>query len=353
MFYLFFVYDSTMKNFDITGNPVIIGVGSYLPSDVVTNDELIARTGMNSTDEDIRRLTGIGERRFSNGELPSELGIVAVKHALESANISPDEVGALYASTITRDMVAPDVAVIMHGKLGLPETSLAVDLGAACAGGVYALHAAVQCATAEGRPTIAVGLGKMTPVTNFSDRRSGILFGDGAGAFVVGNRRGAQKPAFAFLTAPDVPAIHIPGQHEGLITADPEHPAGKIAMQGRNVAAHATHLMPRAAITAAQKAGVYDERNDRIDWSQVTLVPHQANGNLIERVGEALQAPKEKVVVTVDQHGNTSAASIPLALDHAIREGRFEPGKRHRLLFTTIGAGMVAGAAVMELDLTA
>lgn len=342
-----------MKNLDTIFNPAIVGVGSFLPPDVVSNDELIARTGMDSSDADIRRLTGIGERHFSSGELPSELGIVAIHRALESAKISPTEIGALYASTITRDMVAPDVAVIMHGKLGLPETSLAVDLGAACAGGVYALHAAVQCTTSEGGPTIAVGLGKMTPITNFSDRRSGILFGDGAGAFIVDDRPGAQKPAFAFLTAPDVPAIHIPGQHEGQLPADPDDLAGKIAMQGRVVAKHATDLMPRAAITAARKAGVYDERNDRIDWDQVTLVPHQANGNLIERVGEALQAPTERVVVTVDQHGNTSAASIPLALDHAIQTGRFESGERHKLLFTAIGAGMVAGAAIMELNLTA
>ncbi|MEK7153701.1 MAG: 3-oxoacyl-[acyl-carrier-protein] synthase III C-terminal domain-containing protein, partial [Patescibacteria group bacterium] len=251
------------------------------------------------------------------------------------------------------DMVAPDVAVIMHGRLGLPEASLAVDLGAACAGSVYALHAAVQCTTAEGGPTIAVGLGKMTPITNFKDRRSGILFGDGAGAFIVDNRPDTQKPAFAFLTAPDVPAIHIPGQNEGQLPADPEDPAGKIAMQGRIVADHATNLMPRVAIAAAKKAGVYDERNCRIDWDQVTFIPHQANGKLIERVGEALQAPAEKVVVTVDLHGNTSAASIPLALDHAIQEGRFEPGKRHLLLFTAIGAGMVAGATIMVLDLTA
>jgi 3-oxoacyl-[acyl-carrier-protein] synthase-3 len=345
-----------MKNFDMTGNPAIIGVGSYLPSDIVSNNELITRTGMNSSDADIRRLTGIAERRFSNGEPPSELGIMAIDRALKSANVSADEVGGLYASTITRDMIAPDVAVIMHGRLGLPEASLAVDLGAACAGSVYALYSAVQCAKAEGRPTIAVGLGKMTPITNFDDRRSGILFGDGAGAFIVDNRPDTKEPAFAFLTAPDVPAIHIPGHDEGqplADRADPEHPAGKIAMQGRNVAKHATDLMPRAAVVAAKKAGVYDERNGRINWDEVTFIPHQANGNLIKKVGEALQAPAEKVVVTVDQHGNTSAASIPLALDHAIQEGRFESGERHRLLFTAIGAGMVAGAAIMELDLTA
>jgi len=341
-----------MQKFDIIGNPAIIGIGSYLPSDIVTNDELITRTGMDSTDDDIRRLTGIHERRFANEELPSELGVVAVRRALASANISPDEIGAIYASTITKDkMAAPDVAVIMHGQLGLPEASMAVDLGAACAGIAYALHAAVQCTAAERKPTIAAGLGKMTPITNFNDRRSGIIFGDGSGALVVDNHPDAKKPAFAFLTVPNVPAIYIPDKHDGQLPNGQECPAGKIAMQGRMVAEHAVDLMPRAAILAAKKAGVYDERNCRIDWDRVTLIPHQANGNLIQKVGDALQAPSEKVVVTVGQHGNTSAASVPLAIDHAVKEGRFEPGKPHTLLVTTLGAGMVSGAFAADLIL--
>src|SRR5882757_5123636 len=171
-----------MKNFDIGTFPAVVGVGAYLPADIVTNDELVARTSMDSSDADIRRLTQIEQRHFcAAGELPSAMGIIAVTRALESAQMSPADIGGMYVSAMAKDMLTPDTAVIMHGQL--PEMSnnfLAVDLGAACAGGVVSLYEAVNRTRVEKTPTLAVGLGKMTGITDFGDRRSAILFGDGA-----------------------------------------------------------------------------------------------------------------------------------------------------------------------------
>lgn len=333
--------------------PVIVGIGSYLPETVVSNEDLIQRTGMDSSDKAIQTLTGIKQRHFcGRDELPSDMGVIASRNAMESARIDPRLIGGLYVSTMTRDMPTPDTAVFMHERLGLPEDSITLDIGGICAGAVMALHEAANRTSADGRPTLAVGLGKMTPATNFGDRRSGILFGDGAGAFVVENRPDAHRPTFHFLTAPHTDAIHVPGGGDRQPLQSPEDIAGKIAMQGRTVAGYATDLMPRAAVEAARKAGLYDDDKERIDWDQITaVVPHQANLRLIEKVGKKLEIPGEKVVVTVDQHGNTSAASIPLALDHAYREGRFDPQKRNRILLIAIGAGMVAGAGIFDLHI--
>jgi 3-oxoacyl-[acyl-carrier-protein] synthase III len=332
--------------------PAIIGVGTYLPEDAVSNSQLIARTGIDSSDEDIQRLTGIRQRHIANGEFPSEMGAVAAKQAIGFAQIDRQQIGGLYVSTMTRDMVAPDTAVFIHQELGLREDSIAMDIGGICAGGVMSLYESANRLREDGRPVLAVGLGPMTPATDFSDRRSCILFGDGAGAFVVGNvaddSEGAYQPVFHFLTNPDPQAIFAPGPRQLM----PEEPSeeGKIAMRGRQVAAHAVDMMPRAAIGAAKKAGLWLEYKDRIDWDQITaVVPHQANARLIERVGAVLKIPEEKVVITVDQHANTSAASVPLALAQAVKEGRFNPNGHNRILITAVGSGMVAGACIIDV----
>lgn len=327
--------------------PAIIGVGSYLPTDVVSNEELIRRTGMDSSDAAIQRLTGIQQRHFCNGEFPSEMGVISAGRAIETAGIDSQDIDGIYVSTMTRDMPTPDTAVFMHQRLGLRENSMALDLGGICAGGVMAVYEASNRAHVERAHILAVGLGQMTPVTDFNDRRSGILFGDGAGAFVIGNVRGANRPAFDFMTSPDPEAIHVAGPR---YCEDVPSVTGKITMQGRTVAGHAVNMMPRTAVGAAKKAGLYDEQQERIDWDEITaVIPHQANMRLIEKVGDVLEAPADKVIITVDQHGNTSAASIPLAMDQAYKEGRFDSKGPNRVLLTAVGAGMVAGSCIIDV----
>jgi 3-oxoacyl-[acyl-carrier-protein] synthase-3 len=330
----------TLERLSIPENPAIIGVGAYLPADVVSNEELIRRTGMDSSDEAIQKLTGIEQRHMSAaGEFPSQMGAIAARQAIKSAGIDSQEIGGLYVSTMTRDMAAPDTAVFIHQQLGLREDSITMDIGGICAGGVMSLYETANRVREEGSPALAVGLGQMTPATDFTDRRSAILFGDGT--------ENANRPVFHFLTKPDPKAIFVPGPCQ----LDPENPSqeGKIVMQGRRVAAHAVDMMSRAAIEAAKKARLYLEDKDRIDWDQIAaVVPHQANLRLIEKIGAALKAPEEKVVATVNKHANTSAASIPLALDQATKEGRFTPGEPNRIIVMAIGSGMVAAGGVVD-----
>lgn len=333
-------------------HPAIVGIGSVLGKECVTNDQLIKKTGMDSSDEKIQELTGIRQRHFAGDVPPSALGTTAADRAMRSAGISVEQVSGIYASKITGEVTSPDTAVLIHDKLGLRRNSLAVDMGGACAGSVITLNSAANRTRETGEPTLSVGLGKMTPITNFDDRRSGILFGDGAGAFVVANKDDTLAPAFEFFTVPDPKAIYVPGDGDRQPWQNDEDPYGKIAMQGKIVGGHAVDLMPEAARAAAQRAGIFDYHRDRIDWKQVAaVVPHQANGNLIKKVGKALHVPKEKVVVTVGDHGNTSAASIPLAFDRAHQEGMFDSPGRQIVLFTAIGAGMEAGAGVMEVKI--
>ena len=332
--------------------PVITAVGGYLPADRVTNTELIERTGIDSTPEWIAERTGIEERRWAaTHETTSYMAVQAARQALERAAVAPSRVGQLLLATLTPDYPLPGSGIAVHGELQLSVDCQTLDIGAACAGSVAALELAVNRLRHEtkGR-ALVVGSEVMTSVVNPENRATSVIFGDGAGALLVEARDTSVEPIFCSFTVADREAIYIPkgGVVENVL--HPDDPGRFIAMNGRSVAKYAKEWLPRCARELAAKAGM--AASDKIFWEEVdTVVFHQANLRLIEAAVEVLEIPEEKVVLTVQKHGNTSAASIPLALNDAYEQGQLT-GKRSAMLLS-IGAGFAVAGARIGLDLPA
>lgn len=319
----------------------ITGTGSYLPPRRLTNADLVAELaaqGVESSDEWIVERTGIRARHFVDaGVNSSDLALEASRRALEAAGVDVKDIDLIIVGTSTPDMVFPSTACILQSKLG-GNGGPAFDVQAVCSGFIYALTLAdslIRSGTAK--KALVVGAEVFSRLLDFKDRTTCVLFGDGAGAVV--------------LEASDTPGIlatdiHADGQHTDILCV-PGHVCGGqvmgdplLRMDGQAVFKLAVGVLDEAAREVLAKAG---KTAADIDW----LVPHQANIRIMQSTARKLKMPMDKVVVTVDQHGNTSAASIPLALDAAVRSGQVKPGQT--LLLEAVGGGFTWGAVLLNL----
>ncbi|MBK6361859.1 MAG: ketoacyl-ACP synthase III [Comamonadaceae bacterium] len=319
----------------------ITGTGSYLPPRRVTNAELVARLaqqGIESSDHWIRERTGIRARHFAEqGVYASDLGVEAARNALSAAGVRPDEIDLIIVATSTPDMVFPSTATILQHKLGVAGCP-AFDVQAVCSGFVYALVVAdAMIRTGTASKALVIGAEVFSRLLDFNDRTTCVLFGDGAGAVVL------QASSSPGILASD---LHADGKHSGILCV-PGHVSGGqvlgnplLQMDGQAVFKLAVGVLESAARAVLEKAG---RSEDDIDW----LVPHQANIRIMQGTAKKLKLPMNKVVVTVDEHGNTSAASIPLALDSAVRAGRVKAGDT--VMLEGVGGGFTWGAVLLDL----
>lgn len=319
----------------------IAGTGSYLPPRRVTNAELVARLaqqGIESSDQWIRERTGIRARHFVEpGVFSSDLGAEAARNALAAAGLRADEIDLIIVATSTPDMVFPSTATILQHKLGIAGCP-AFDVQAVCSGFVYAMVVAdAMIRTGTASKALVIGAEVFSRLLDFNDRTTCVLFGDGAGAVVL------QASSTPGILASD---LHADGKHASILCV-PGHVSGGqvlgtplLQMDGQAVFKLAVGVLESSARAVLEKAGRTDAD---IDW----LVPHQANIRIMHGTAKKLKLPLGKVVVTVDEHGNTSAASIPLALDTAVRAGRIQKGET--VLLEGVGGGFTWGAVLLEL----
>lgn len=317
----------------------IAGTGSYLPEKVLTNDDL-AKT-VDTSDEWIAARTGIRERHVAaEGETTSDLGYRAALRALEAAGVAADEIDLIVVGTTTPDLIFPSTACLIQHKLGIAGCP-AFDVNAACSGFIYALTIADKfIRSGAAKTALVIGAETLTRMLDWSDRGTCVLFGDGAGAAVLK----ADTDTGILSTH-----MHADGSKKELLWnpvgvsagfKPEEHNAGvRVMMTGNEVFKHAVKALDAVVDEALESSGL-----DRgaIDW----LVPHQANLRIIEATAKRLAMPMDRVVVTVDRHGNTSSGSVPLALDEAVRSGRVQRGQL--LLLEAFGGGFTWGSALLR-----
>jgi 3-oxoacyl-[acyl-carrier-protein] synthase-3 len=316
----------------------IAGTGSYLPEKVVTNHDL--EQMMDTSDDWIRERTGIKRRHLAgDGETTSDLALAAANRALDMAGITAEDLQLIIIATTTPDKVFPGTACIVQRRLGISGCG-AFDLQAACSGFVYGLDLADRyIRTGAAKNVLVVGAETLSRLTNWDDRTTAVLFGDGAGAVVL---QESDKPGIISTH------IHADGQYEDLLQVPQGVSQGYditrageafIQMNGNAVFRRAVATLDSIARETLEKNNI--DKHD-IDW----FVPHQANMRIITAAAKKLDMPMERVIVTVDEHANTSAASIPLALDVAVRDGRIKRGEL--LLFEAFGAGFTWGSALLR-----
>ncbi|MFZ9132620.1 MAG: beta-ketoacyl-ACP synthase III [Gemmobacter sp.] len=322
----------------MTRRACIRGVGHYLPERVVENAEFEA--SLATSDEWIRERSGIERRHVAaEGQTTSDLAIRAGQAALGDAGLGPDDIDAVIVATSTADLTFPSAATMVQAGLGMTR-GFAYDVQAVCAGFVFALANADALIRAglAGR-VMVIGAETFSRLMDWTDRGTCVLFGDGAGAVILEAAEGAGTPADRGILAVD---LHSDGRHRDLLYVDGGVSTGQVGhlrMQGREVFRHAVEKLAATAHAALGKAGL-DE--GAVDW----VVPHQANLRIIQATAARLQVPMERVVVTVQDHGNTSAASIPLALSVAHGQGRIRPGQV--VVLEAIGGGLAWGAVVLR-----
>ncbi len=319
----------------------ITGTGSYLPPKRVSNADmvaLLAQDGIETSDDWIVERTGIRARHFAEpGVSSSDLGAEAARRALEAAGITANQIDLIIVATSTPDMVFPSAACILQNKIGANGCP-AFDVQAVCSGFVYALTVAdamIKAGTAH--KALVVGAEVFSRIIDFKDRTTCVLFGDGAGAVVL---EGSDEPG---MLATD---LHADGKHVDILCT-PGHVCGGdvlgdplLKMDGQAVFKLAVGVLEDAARAVLAKAGKQD---GDIDW----LIPHQANIRIMQGTARKLKLPMDKVIVTVDQHGNTSAASIPLALDVGVRSGRVKKGDL--VMLEGVGGGFTWGAVLLKM----
>ena len=314
----------------------IIGTGSYLPPKVVTNDDLARQ--MDTTDEWIRTRTGIRQRHIAEpSQASSDLGVEASRAALAAARITPQEIDLIIAATATPDYIFPSTACIMQAKLGMKGCA-AFDIQAVCSGFVYALAIADKMIrSGQHRCALIVGTEVYSRILDWKDRGTAVLFGDGAGAVIL---RADSKPGIL------ASVLHADGSYVDILSVPGNVCGGKIVgspflqMDGQAVFKFAVKVLDEVARETLALCGLTPSD---IDW----LIPHQANARILEATARKLGIDLSKLVVTVDLHGNTSAASVPLALDLAIRDGRIRPG--HKVMLQGVGGGFTWGASLVEM----
>ncbi len=318
----------------------ILGTGSYLPPQTVTNEELaarLARDGIETSDAWIVERTGIRQRHFAAAGVGSvDLGEQAARRALESAGLSPQDVDMIVVATSTPDMIFPSDASLIQARLGCAGGA-AFDVQAVCAGFIYALSVADQFVRSRmARNALVIGAEVFSQILDFSDRSTCVLFGDGAGAVVLGP---SDQPGVL------ASALHADGRQSGILRTPGRVSGGKVSgrpfleMDGQAVFKQAVHVLENVAREVLDKAG---RASASVDW----MVPHQANIRIMLHTAKKLGIGPERVVQTVALHGNTSAASIPLALDSAVRGGQIRRGQT--LLLEAVGGGLTWGAALVE-----
>lgn len=316
----------------------VAGCGAYLPDRVVTNSELADR--LDTSDEWIRKRTGIGERRVAApGELTSDLAYYAAQRALASAGMSGSDLDLLVLATATPDNTFPATAAKVQARLGMLRGA-AFDVQAVCAGFIFALSVADNALRlGQGRTALVIGAETFSRILDWEDRGTCVLFGDGAGALVL-KAVSAASPGGRFVLSNH---LHSDGRYYDILYVDggpsSSRGTGFLRMQGRDVFRHAVQHL----------SGVIDEAlqanqltASEIDW----LVPHQANSRIIDAMGRKLGLSPDKIVMTIEQHANTSAASIPLALEAAVADGRIKPG--HLVLMEALGGGLSWGASLVR-----
>ncbi len=318
----------------------ITGTGSCLPPHKLSNADmvaLLAARGIETSDDWIVERTGIRNRHFvADGVNASDLALVACRDALEAAGVKADAVDLIVVATSTPDMVFPSTASILQNKLGIHGCA-AFDVQAVCSGFVYALTVAdAMIKTGSARCALVVGSEVFSRILNFDDRTTCVLFGDGAGAVVL------QESAVPGILATD---LHADGRHVGILCVPGTVSGGQVigspllTMDGPAVFRLAVGVLEGAARAVLDKAG---RSEADIDW----LVPHQANIRIMQSTARKLKLPLEKLVATVDAHGNTSAASVPLALDVAVKQGRIQAGDT--VLLEGVGGGFTWGAVLLD-----
>jgi len=316
----------------------IAGCGAYLPKCIVTNHELAHR--LDTSDEWIRQRTGIGERRIAaSGELTSDLATKAAEHALSSAGMNGGDLDLLVVATATPDNTFPATAARVQARLGM-RRGAAFDVQAVCAGFIFALSVADNAVRlGQAGTALVIGAETFSRILDWQDRSTCVLFGDGAGALVL-RAVSEAAPGGRFILSTH---LHSDGRQYEILYVDggpsSSRSTGFLRMEGREVFRQAVQHLS-AVIEEALAANGLTVAD--VDW----LVPHQANGRIIEGVGRKLGLSQDKVVSTIERHANTSAASIPLALEVAVRDGRIKPGDL--VLMEALGGGLTWGASLVR-----
>ena len=312
----------------------IAGTGSYLPEKILTNADL--EKLVDTSDEWIHSRTGIRQRHVAaEGQTTSDLAERAARAALDAAGVDIREIELIVVGTTTPDLIFPSTACLLQHRLGANGCA-AFDVNAACSGFIYALGVADKFIRSGAvKKALVVGAETLTRMLDWNDRATCVLFGDGAGAIVLGAENGERGVLATRL--------HADGRHNDLLYVDggpsTTGTVGKLRMKGREVFRHAVVNLAAVMNEALSAAGL--ETSD-VDW----VVPHQANARILDATAKKLGLAPEKVVVTVDRHANTSAASVPLALDAAVKDGRVKPGDV--LVLEAMGGGFTWGASVLR-----
>ncbi|MFK7837809.1 MAG: beta-ketoacyl-ACP synthase III [Sulfitobacter sp.] len=322
----------------MTTRAVVIGCGHYLPSRVVENAEFEAT--LDTNDEWIRSRSGIERRHFAaEGETTSSMATAAANAALQDAGLEANDVDAIILATSTADLTFPSAATMVQAQLGMT-SGYAFDIQAVCAGFVFALsNANALIMSGQAKRVLVIGAETFSRIMDWTDRATCVLFGDGAGALLLEAQETQGDPSDRGIMATD---LNSDGRHRDLLYVDggvSTGTTGYLRMQGNQVFRHAVAKLAATATTAMERAGV---RSEDIDW----VVPHQANIRIIQGTAKKLGLPMENVVVTVQDHGNTSAASIPLALSVGRARGQIKQGDL--IVTEAIGGGLAWGAVVLR-----
>lgn len=323
----------------------ILGLGSYVPEQKLTNDDF--KRFVETDDEWIRTRTGITERRMAGWEPTWYMGLKAVEQAIERAGISPEEVGLIISTSVTPDFLTPSMACVIQGKIGAVNAA-AFDLNAACSGFVYALDTAERFLRTDDnlKYVVIVANEALSRFIDFSDRTTCVLFGDGAAAAVVEK---SDKLFSSALCSDGTGAGHLCARslniapeiqtESDFVDEFPQNGLHHLYQNGKEVYKFATSALPKSFELAAEKIGI---TKDEIDW----FIPHQANVRIIETAAKKLGAPMDKFIVTLDHFGNTSSASIPIAFNEAVEKGLVKRGQKLALI--GFGAGLTYGGIILE-----
>ena len=323
----------------MTMRAVVEGVGHYLPDRVVPNSEF--EKSLDTSDEWIRTRSGIERRHFAaEDETTSNLAVYAARSALENAGLNIDDIDGVIVATSTPDLTFPSVATMVQRDLGMTH-GFGFDVQAVCAGFIYALtNANALIIAGQAKRLLVIGAETFSRIMDWTDRSTCVLFGDGAGAVILSAREGDGTNTDRGILSAD---INSDGRYRDMLYVDggvsTTGSAGKLRMQGNPLFRQAVEKLTTTADTALEKIGL---KGSDVDW----IVPHQANIRIIQGTAKKMGVPMDHVIVTVQDHGNTSAASIPLALSVGVAEGRIKPGDI--VLSEAIGGGLAWGAVVIR-----
>ncbi len=323
----------------MTLRAVVEGVGHYLPDRIVHNSEF--EKFLDTSDEWIKARTGIERRHFAaEGQTTSDLAVRAAQAALKNAGLEPDDIDGIVVATSTPDLTFPSVATMVQRELGMTR-GFGFDVQAVCAGFIYALtNANAMIVSGQAKRLLVIGAETFSRIMDWTDRSTCVLFGDGAGAIVLSAQEGAGDNTDQGILSAD---LNSDGRYREMLYVDggvsSSGTAGKLRMQGNPLFRQAVEKLTTTAETALAKAGLTD---DDVDW----IVPHQANIRIIQGTAKRMGVPMDRVIVTVQDHGNTSAASIPLALSVGVSDGSIKRGDL--LVSEAIGGGLAWGAVVLR-----